>query len=137
MSAAGARWTHRYWRWPEGPVVLNGRAWDPQVDPWLPNRGATAFLPADVDLSTAELVSRAGRDLVAFEPDADGLVVRFADDPNGAGVYELRLRFRPRPRRMVGTSPDGQAPSSSRASSSPGARSPIASLADTRASAVR
>jgi hypothetical protein len=59
----------------------------------LQNAGSHLFLPAGVDLSTARIINRTGRDLATLWADEQVLWVWFADNPNGADTYELEIRF--------------------------------------------
>lgn len=57
------------------------------------NAKTNTFLPSGVDLSTARIVNRKGRDVGTMWADADVLWIQFADNPNGADFYELELSF--------------------------------------------
>jgi len=57
------------------------------------NVGTNAFLPSGVDFSTARIVNRNGRDVGTMWAEAEALWIQFADNPNGADVYELELSF--------------------------------------------
>jgi hypothetical protein len=59
------------------------------------NTGTNRFLPEGVDFSTAKIVKRQGRDVAAVWADNDGLWVNFADNPNGADIYEVQISFGP------------------------------------------
>ncbi len=74
-------------------IRINDRAWNPAETGGLKNDGATAFLPATVDFSTAKIVSRKGRDLATMWLEDDSLHVRFADNPNGTDDYEIEIAF--------------------------------------------
>ena len=92
ISNSGATWIHKYWNNPSN-VSLNGIAWDTVDDPTLPNSGATAFLPADVDLSTVVFTKSAGRDTATYEVFPNYIDVFFADNPVGSDVYDVTLNF--------------------------------------------
>jgi hypothetical protein len=92
ITEAGAHWEHKYWNWPTN-VTLGGVSWTPSTSPRLPNQGATRFLPANLDFSTARVVSRQGRDLVAVETRVDALIIHFADNPNGSADYVVDIAF--------------------------------------------
>jgi len=83
-------WQHRYWD-PPADVRVNGIAWDVVGRPERKHE----LLPADVDLRTARIVARSGRDTVCLR-QADGAVeLLFADDPDGAADYLVTVRFGP------------------------------------------
>ena len=92
ITGEAATWTHRAWDVP-GPVKLNGIVWDVRQTNTLSNTGTNRFLPEDVDFSTAKIVKRQGRDVAAVWADHDALWVNFADNPNGADIYELQILF--------------------------------------------
>jgi hypothetical protein len=73
--------------------MLGGVGWTPSTSSRLPNQGATRFLPANLDFSTARVVSRQGRDLVAVETRVDALIIHFADNPNGSADYVVDIAF--------------------------------------------
>ncbi len=93
IGAKEARWQNVFWGTSRSTVWLGGVAWTPSESPVLPNRGATAYLPAAVDFSTAKLVEKRGRDTVVVEPTASDVTVRIADSPNGSGLYEFTIAF--------------------------------------------
>jgi len=103
VTAEQATWLHRHWGWPRGEVLLNDTSWDPRRRRALPNEGSTRYLPEGVDLGSARVVHATGRDLVAVETADDHLLIRFADTPVGAGVYEIVIRFGPDPRPLSGS----------------------------------
>jgi hypothetical protein len=74
-------------------VTVNGIPWDVRQKSGLKNEGATQFLPAGVDFSTAKIVSRKGRDLATAWGTKDTLWVHFADNPNGSDKYEIEIAF--------------------------------------------
>jgi len=90
-------WHHRHWGWPQGPVLVNDRSWDPRTKPVLANTGADAYLPPDVDLSTARVVRAVGRDLASVDVLEDRLVIHLVDTPVGSDLYEVVIRFGPDP----------------------------------------
>ena len=92
INEQGARWVHRQWGWP-GMVRLNRTEWDPEESPTLKNEGATRFLDGPVDFTTAKLIKRDGRDLAVLEQTDGGLVVYFADSPDGGSVYDVTITF--------------------------------------------
>lgn len=87
-----ATWTHQAWAYPAA-VRLNDIPWDVRQTNVLVNTGTNVFLPAGVDVSTAKIISRQGRDLATIWADHDAVWVSFADNPNGADAYELDLSF--------------------------------------------
>jgi hypothetical protein len=92
IMATQAEWTHRHWSYPRS-VRLNDVPWDVRQTNVLANVGTNTFLPAGVDLSSAKIVKRTGRDLATMWADADALWINFADNPNGADAYELVISF--------------------------------------------
>jgi len=92
ITRTNAVWEHKAWAWPR-EVTLNGIAWLPQETPVFSNEGTNTFLPAGIDLSTARVVSRKGRDLAAMHAEKEALWVWFADNPNGDDFYELKISF--------------------------------------------
>jgi len=92
ITAREATWEHRTYSYP-GAVSLNDIPWDVRQTNVLTNVGTNTFLPSGVDLSTARIVNRKGRDVVTVWADADALWIQFADNPNGADFYELELSF--------------------------------------------
>jgi hypothetical protein len=92
ITAREATWEHRAWSYP-GAVSLNGIPWDVGQTNVLMNAGTKTFLPSGVDLSTARIVNRKGRDVGTMWAEADALWIQFADNPNGADLYELELSF--------------------------------------------
>lgn len=93
IDAGGAYWVHREWGWPHGPVVIDDFAWSVGPDNTIVDAGHGVPVPADTDFSTARVVSRKGRDLVALEASSEGIVVHFSDTPNGSDDYEIHIRF--------------------------------------------
>jgi hypothetical protein len=94
ITATEATWEHKLWQWP-AKVRLNDVPWSVQQTKVLQNAGTNLFLPAGVDLSTARIVSRKGRDLATLWAEEQALWVWFADNPNGDDHYELELAFGP------------------------------------------
>jgi hypothetical protein len=92
ITAREAVWEHRAYSYP-GAVSLNDIPWDVGQTNVLMNVGTNTFLPPGVDLSTARIVNRKGRDVGTMWAEADALWIQFADNPNGADVYELELSF--------------------------------------------
>jgi hypothetical protein len=92
ITAQAATWVHKEWGGPAN-ITLNNIPWSLQQTDMLRNEGATAFLPLDVDFSTARIVSRKGRDLACVWAEKDALSVWFADNPNGADAYEIWIAF--------------------------------------------
>jgi hypothetical protein len=87
-----AIWTHRAYSYPAA-VSLNGIHWDVRQTNVLVNAGTNAFLPDGIDLSTARIVQRQGRDVDTMWADDDAVWISFADNPNGSDAYELELSF--------------------------------------------
>lgn len=92
ITRTEATWRHGQRAFPD-KVMLNNVEWFPQLSPVLKNEGTNAFLPATVDLSSAKIVSRKGRDLATMWAEEDAVYVHFADNPNGSDTYELELSF--------------------------------------------
>jgi len=92
ITPAAATWEHKFFACPTS-VALNDIHWNPKKNKILKNEGTNTFLPACVDLSTAKIVSRKGRDLATLWAEPDSLQIRFADNPNSADDYELEISF--------------------------------------------
>jgi hypothetical protein len=94
ITATEATWRHKNWGWPEY-VWMNDVQWWPQQTNVLQNADTEVFLPPSVDLSTARIISRKGRDLSTMWAEKDAVWVWFADNPNGSDWYEMELSFGP------------------------------------------
>ena len=92
ITAGEARWEHKHWSGPAN-VTLNGVAWPVEQTNVLQNGASNRFLPEGVDLSTARIISRKGRDLATLWAEDRGISVWFADNPNGSDNYELEINF--------------------------------------------
>ncbi len=92
ITATQAGWLHQAWS-PPANVTLNGIPWDPTTEPVRKNEGTNQFLPTGIDLSTARIVSRRGRDLATMWTEKDALWIQFADNPNGADNYDIKISF--------------------------------------------
>jgi hypothetical protein len=92
ITATNAVWQHKNWSFPTD-VTMNKIHWSPEQTNILANQGTNMFLPSGVDLSTAKIVRRTGRDLATMWAGKDVLWVWFADNPNGSDHYELDLSF--------------------------------------------
>lgn len=92
ITATEATWQHKTWDWPAN-VALNDVGWSLQQTNVLRNEGTNVFLPPGIDLSTARIIGRKGRDLATMWAGKDALWVWFADNPNGSDWYELELSF--------------------------------------------
>lgn len=92
ITAREAVWEHRAYS-PPWDIRLNDVTWNIQQTNTLANADTNTFLPAEVDLATARIISRKGRDLVTLRAEADALWINFADNPNGADAYELEIGF--------------------------------------------
>jgi hypothetical protein len=90
FTPQGAQWTHLNESWP-GKVTLGGAAWDVQASPELDLPGF-----ANIDFSSARVLSRSGRDTVMMEHEDNGIAVYFADGPNGAAPYEIKILCYPK-----------------------------------------
>lgn len=93
ITRNAATWNHLHWAWPT-EIDLNAVHWNPSIARRLRNSGTTRFLPGRVDFSSAIVIEKSGRDLVSMEARANGLVIRFADNPVGTGVYEIKILLR-------------------------------------------
>lgn len=94
ITPRSAVWRHRAFSAP--PIVhLNDIAWDVRQTKTLRNAATNTFLPPGVDLSTAHILHRKGRDLVTLWAEADALWINFADNPNGTDAYEIEIAFGP------------------------------------------
>lgn len=91
IGAEAARWENLHWGTSRTTVHLGGVAWTPSENPVLSNRGPTAYLPVDVDFTTARLVKTHGRDVVALITGPTSVTVRIADGPNGTDLYEFSV----------------------------------------------
>ncbi len=92
ITQEGARWEHVDWDWATN-VRVNGIPWSPQQSRELKNAGETRFLPPNIDFSTARVVARHGRDMVAMEVEPDKVIVNFDDSPNGRAPYSIDIVF--------------------------------------------
>ena len=92
ITSTEANWRHKFHSCPTS-VTLNDILWNPKRNKVLKNEGANTFLPAGVDLSTAKIVSRKGRDLATMWANQDSLQIYFADNPNSDDAYELEISF--------------------------------------------
>lgn len=92
ISPTGAIYTHQFWS-PASSLTLNGIQWDPSSAPTLPNSGSTQFLPAGVSMQNATLQQNAGRDIAGIDTRGNQLDLYFADNPLGAGPYDVTLTF--------------------------------------------
>ena len=92
ITAREAVWQHRAYS-PPWDIRLNGVTWDVRRTNTLVNAGTNTFLPPEVNLATARILNRKGRDLVTLWAEADALWINFGDNPNGADSYELELGF--------------------------------------------
>ena len=92
ITSTEATWDHKYWGGPAN-VRLNEVSWPVEQTNVLQNAGSNLFLPYGVDLSTARILSRKGRDLATLWAEDQELWVWFADSPNGSDYYELEIGF--------------------------------------------
>jgi hypothetical protein len=95
ITRAGALWNHVNWDWPEGPVTINGRQWDPQRKNYVTTIGPTAFLPEPFSLAAVDLEVIQGRDVVALERADNALIVYLDDTPPEADTYDFKIHFHP------------------------------------------
>jgi hypothetical protein len=92
ITPTQATWEHKFHACPTS-VTLNDVHWNPKKNKVLKNEGANTFLPTGVDLSSAKIVARKGRDLATLWANSDSLQLYFADNPNSADAYELEISF--------------------------------------------
>lgn len=92
ITAQEATWTHLTYS-PPNSVTLNGIPWDLCHTNVMANSGTNAFLPPGIDLATAKIVERKGRDVATMWSDDGAVWVTFADNPNGWDDYELEISF--------------------------------------------
>jgi hypothetical protein len=87
-----AVWEHGAFGMPRN-VKLYGIPWDAETSTVLSNEGTNMYLSAGVDLSTAKIVNRKGRDLVTMWAEESAVLVKFADNPNASDDYEIEIAF--------------------------------------------
>jgi hypothetical protein len=92
ITPTEATWNHKFHTCPTS-VTLNDIHWNPKKNKVLKNQGTDTFLPAGVDLSTAKIAARKGRDLATLWASQDSLQIYFADNPNSDDSYELEISF--------------------------------------------
>lgn len=92
INSAGAAWNHTTFTEPT-TAQIGGVTWNPTTTPFLPNSGATQFLPAGVSFQNVTLQQTSGRDIAALDTFGDHIAVYFRDNPNGADNYSVSLTF--------------------------------------------
>jgi hypothetical protein len=92
ITAHEATWSHLAYSMPDS-VTLNDIPWDLSQTNVLVNSGTNTFLPSGIDLMTAKIVGRKGRDMATMWADDGTIWVTFADNPNGGDNYELEISF--------------------------------------------
>ena len=92
ITTREATWEHHTYSQP-WDIRLNDVSWNVCQTNILMNAGTNTFLPPGVNLSTAHILHRNGRDLVTLWAEAETLWINFADNPNGADTYELEIAF--------------------------------------------
>jgi RNA polymerase sigma factor (sigma-70 family) len=90
VTPDGAAWTHLYWDPPSG-ITLNGEHTSPTVRTSLAKLGLS-----NANLSSATVVSRRGRGLVALDKTATGIAIHFDDPDGGAAPYQISISFQPK-----------------------------------------
>jgi RNA polymerase sigma factor (sigma-70 family) len=90
ITPNGAEWTHLYWQLPSA-VTINGKHTSPTAKTSLEELGLS-----NADLSSATVVSRRGRGLVALDKTAAGIGIHFDDPEGGAGPYQISISFQPK-----------------------------------------
>ena len=77
---------HGQWSPPQ-KVLFNGEPWrDLSAPPF-----GWVELAKELDLTSASIVARKGRDVIALERTADGFELIFADTQMGAAAYEVTI----------------------------------------------
>lgn len=92
ITAHEATWEHHAYS-PSWNIRLNDVSWNVNQTNILMNAGTNTFLPPGVNLATARIIHRSGRDLATLWAEAETLWINFADNPNGADTYELEIAF--------------------------------------------
>jgi hypothetical protein len=92
ITPQAAIWQHHTYKQP-WEVRLNDVPWSVHQTNLLVNSGPNAYLPPEVNLATARITQRKGRDLATLWAEPDALYIHFADNPNGADTYELEIAF--------------------------------------------
>jgi hypothetical protein len=87
-----ALWQHKHWGLPTD-VSINGLKWDMKTDPRLPTKMASSVVPERLNMQSARIVDRRGRDTIALEIDENEVKLFLADSPNGADRYEVTVEF--------------------------------------------
>jgi hypothetical protein len=85
---AGVTYKHKHWA-PPVNVLINGREWK--------NLNETpvewANMARSINLSSAKILSRDGRDSISLELKDDGFDLYVSDSPNGGGSYSVVIEF--------------------------------------------
>src|ERR1017187_5149542 len=89
----GAVWKHVDWQWPATPISINGINWNPRMENIFAPPGNSKLLPPNIQFDSAKVEIIQGRDIVACEKSADGLVIYIDDTPPRAATYEFNLRL--------------------------------------------
>jgi hypothetical protein len=95
LTHDGALWDHVNWQWPLGPVIINGRRWNPEEKNYVTSVETSKFLPETFSLESATLERIEGRDVIAMERATNALIVYLDDTPPGSSEYEFSIHFRP------------------------------------------
>jgi RNA polymerase sigma factor (sigma-70 family) len=74
--------------WLPSNVVVDGKPWNMRTPLGLESLGL-----AGVDLSSAQVVEKSGRDTVVMEPGSKKVVIYLADSVGSPGDYEIKIRF--------------------------------------------
>jgi hypothetical protein len=101
LTQSGAKWEHRGYQWPTD-VSVNKISWDPSSQPELTKTGLE-----NADFSTAKVVGRMGRDIIAVETHTNGLDIAFDDGPAGADAYEVKIAMDRKDAASAATAPTG------------------------------
>jgi hypothetical protein len=74
--------------WLPSNVMVDGKPWNMRTPLGLESLGL-----AGVDLSSAQVVEKSGRDTVVMEPESKKVVIYLADSVGSPGDYEIKIGF--------------------------------------------